>query len=135
MHEFNVKVIKKIMEIINEELVTLKKNGMNTSVNKYDSIENIIFKENLKITSIGFSISLDKMYVQLSNDHSFVVSTRMYKRLTNVSEKSIKNYQIIANGTGIHWPDLDEDLSLKGFFKDFLVQQIYSEKELILIDQ
>ncbi len=107
---------------------------MNTLVNKYDSIENIIFKENLKITSIRFSISLDKMYVHLNNGHSFVVPTKKYKRLTNVLEESLKNYQIIADGTGIHWPDLDEDLSLKGFFKDFLVQQIHTEIELVLVD-
>ena len=106
---------------------------MNTLVNKYDSIENIIFNENLKITSIDFNSSLEKMYVQLSNDHLFVVPTKMYKRLTGVPEKSIRNYQIIAGGTGIHWPELDEDLSLKGFFKDFLVQKIHFEKELVLV--
>lgn len=107
---------------------------MNTLVNKYDTIENIIFKENLRIISIDFSFTLDKMFIQLSNDHSFVVPTKMYKRLSNASEKSIKNYQIIANGSGIHWPDLDEDLSLKGFFKEFLVQKIHFEKELVLVD-
>ena len=30
----------------------------------------------------------------------------------------LKNYELISNGTGIHWPDIDEDLSLKGFLQD-----------------
>jgi len=24
----------------------------------------------------------------------------------------------MGNGTGVHWPDIDEDLSLKGFLQD-----------------
>ena len=36
-------------------------------------------------------------------------------RLSNASEKQRNNYVISKNGIGVHWPDIDEDLSAKGF--------------------
>lgn len=35
----------------------------------------------------------------------------------NASEEELKQYELIADGKGIHWPLLDEDLSLKGFLQ------------------
>lgn len=105
---------------------------MNTSQNRYDSIENIIFTEGLKITSVDFNTGLDKMHVNLNNNHSFVIPVKLYKKLEGARESELRNYELIANSTGIHWPDLDEDLSLKGFLKDFLIRKIHSENELIL---
>ena len=105
---------------------------MNTSQNRYDSIENIIFNEGLKIASVDYNAGFDEMYVKLNNNHSFVIPTKLYKRLDGASEKDLRNYELIANATGIHWPNLDEDLSLKGFFKDFLIRKIHSKDELIL---
>ena len=105
---------------------------MNTSQNRYDSIENIIFIEGLKISSVDFNANLDEMYIKLNNNHSFVIPTKLYKRLYGVNEKDLRNYELIANSTGIHWPSIDEDLSLKGFLKDFLIRKIHSEDELIL---
>ncbi len=40
--------------------------------------------------------------------------------LKRASKDEITEYEIIADGTGIHWPSLDEDLSLKGFLSDEL---------------
>jgi len=37
-----------------------------------------------------------------------------YRRLQNATKKEQKNY--ILNSSGIHWPDIDEDLSYDGFF-------------------
>ncbi|PSR06144.1 MAG: hypothetical protein BRD49_02020 [Bacteroidetes bacterium SW_10_40_5] len=39
-----------------------------------------------------------------------------YKRLQNALKLQLNNLEFIPGNTGIHWPDLDEDLSLKGFF-------------------
>jgi hypothetical protein len=40
-----------------------------------------------------------------------------YPNLKNASSEQLQNYELIAQGTGIHWPQLDEDLSLKGFLQ------------------
>jgi hypothetical protein len=37
-------------------------------------------------------------------------------------------YELIGDGIGIHWPLLDEDLSLKGFIQDELRRVVKSDK-------
>jgi hypothetical protein len=36
-------------------------------------------------------------------------------RLSKATENQRNNYLISKNGLGVHWPDIDEDLSAKGF--------------------
>lgn len=38
-----------------------------------------------------------------------------YPLLLSSSENELKNYTLLANGIGVHWAAIDEDLSLKGF--------------------
>ena len=51
-----------------------------------------------------------------------------YPRLRNASLTTLKTYELIGKGTGIHWPELDEDLSLKGFLRDTLKNQVVGTK-------
>jgi len=39
------------------------------------------------------------------------------KRLSQASEIEKNNFQISPSGYGIHWPQIDEDLSLNGLLK------------------
>ncbi|MBC7423455.1 MAG: DUF2442 domain-containing protein [Ferruginibacter sp.] len=41
-----------------------------------------------------------------------------YPLLKKGTLEQLKNYELISNGTGVHWADIDEDLSLKGFLQD-----------------
>ena len=36
-------------------------------------------------------------------------------RLSKATENQRNNYLISKSGLGVHWPDIDEDLSAKGF--------------------
>ena len=36
------------------------------------------------------------------------------KRLQNATVEQLQNVELICDGTGLHWPDLDEDLSVHG---------------------
>ena len=38
-------------------------------------------------------------------------------RLSEATTAQRDNYEIIGNGQGVHWPDVDEDLSVEGMFK------------------
>jgi len=38
-------------------------------------------------------------------------------RLSEATPAQRDNYEIIGDGQGVHWPDLDEDLSVEGMFK------------------
>ncbi len=35
-------------------------------------------------------------------------------RLANATEAQRNNFEILGNGEGVHWPDIDEDLSARG---------------------
>lgn len=105
---------------------------MNISHNNYDAIENIIFKEGLKITSLEISPENDKLFIHLNTHLTFVAPIKNYSGLKNASVKRLKNYRLIGSGIGIHWPDLDEDLSLKGFLKEFLSQRVKTKRKLVI---
>jgi len=103
---------------------------MNISQNKYDAIENLIFNEGLRIVSID--VTEKKLNIRLSNKLSLIIPLNKYLTLNKATHTQLNNFQIHESGTGIHWPDIDEDLSLKGFLKDYLKEKIQTEKELIV---
>ena len=37
-------------------------------------------------------------------------------RLSEATPAQRNNYEIIGDGQGVHWPDVDEDLSVEGMF-------------------
>jgi hypothetical protein len=39
------------------------------------------------------------------------------KKISKASDKQRKNIEIICGGTGLHWPDIDEDLSVTGIIE------------------
>jgi hypothetical protein len=39
------------------------------------------------------------------------------KKLMNATDQQRSNIEIICAGTGLHWPDLDEDLSVTGIIE------------------
>jgi Protein of unknown function (DUF2442) len=52
--------------------------------------------------------------VLLDDGRSISVPLTWYPRLLHVTEKELQNYELIGDGEGIHWPDLDEDISIEG---------------------
>ena len=105
---------------------------MNTLYNQYDSIEKLIFDKGLRIQSLEANPDDDVMLVYLTNGHVLNVRISLFKALQNATKEALQNFRLIANGTGIHWPELDEDLSLKGFLKEFLLQKIDRDEELVI---
>ncbi len=88
--------------------------------NKYNSLENIICTNGLAIQKIDFHTELDLMLIVLNTKALLQQQLSHYPSLAKASVEQLHNYELIANGTGVHWPDLDEDLSLKGFLQDVI---------------
>ena len=94
---------------------------MNTSINnRYDSVENIIYDEGLRIVALDVYKEFDMMLVILNTSAILRKKISSYPNLKSASQDELNEYELIADGTGIHWPSLDEDLSLKGFLGDEL---------------
>ena len=52
--------------------------------------------------------------VNFVDGRSISVPLAWYPRLVHGTPQERANWRIIANGEGLHWPDLDEDLSVEG---------------------
>ena len=59
-------------------------------------------------------VSADELIVALSDGESKSVPLSFYPRLVHASQEERDNWQIIGQGEGIRWPDLDEDISVEG---------------------
>ena len=62
----------------------------------------------------GVSITDDPLSVDLRDGRTISVPLPWYPRLNEGSEKEKNNWRLIGNGEGIHWEDLDEDISVEG---------------------
>ena len=51
--------------------------------------------------------------VDLSDGRSITVPLAWYPRLSHATSDERNNWRLIGNGHGIHWPDLDEDISVQ----------------------
>ncbi|MAU01792.1 MAG: hypothetical protein CL608_32045 [Anaerolineaceae bacterium] len=59
-------------------------------------------------------ISEDTLTVELTDGRSLSVPIAWYPRLFHGSQQERENWELIGDGEGIHWPDLDEDISVEG---------------------
>ena len=56
----------------------------------------------------------DALSVSLRDGRVISVPLVWYPRLLNATSAQRKNWKIAGGGYGIHWPELDEDLSTEG---------------------
>ena len=60
------------------------------------------------------AISCDATYLHadLSDGRQISAPLAWYPRLYKASTMQRENYRLIGQGYGVHWPDIDEDISL-----------------------
>jgi hypothetical protein len=56
----------------------------------------------------------DALVVELRDGRTVSVPIDWYPRLADGRPAERRNWSLIGPGTGIHWPDLDEDISVEG---------------------
>ena len=54
----------------------------------------------------------DMLYVLLLDGREIGVPLLWFPKLRRDNERQLKNWRLIGKGIGIHWEDLDEDLSV-----------------------
>ena len=60
------------------------------------------------------TVTLDALTVDLSDGRSLTVPLAWYPRLMNATESERQNWRLIGKGYGIHWEELEEDISVEG---------------------
>ena len=61
----------------------------------------------------GVVIHEDSIGVELGDGRIVTVPIGWYPRIAHASEEERTNWRLIGGGRGIHWPDLDEDISVE----------------------
>ncbi len=56
----------------------------------------------------------DNIWLGLEDGRQVSAPLAFYPRLLNATKEQRENYEFIGPGIGIHWEDLDEDLSIEG---------------------
>jgi hypothetical protein len=65
----------------------------------------------------GVSFDADRLIVDLMDGRTIAVPLAWYPRLLEASPEQRSNWEIAGAGFGIHWPQIDEDLSVEGLLR------------------
>ena len=60
------------------------------------------------------TVTEDTLSVNLSDGRTIAVPLAWFPRLLHASQRERNNWRLIGRGEGIHWEDLDEDISAEG---------------------
>ncbi len=64
--------------------------------------------------AIGVEVTDDALTVELSDGRTISVPLAWYPRLVHATRQEREHWRLIGKGEGIHWTDLDEDISVEG---------------------
>ena len=65
-------------------------------------------------TAEQVTVTEDTLSVDLSDGRTIAVPLAWFPRLFHATQKERNNWRLIGKGHGIHWTDLDEDISVEG---------------------
>ncbi len=63
------------------------------------------------------SFSEDSFTVELMDGRAITTPLAWFPRLLHASDEQRQNWQISGAGYGLHWPQIDEDLSTEGLLR------------------
>jgi len=66
---------------------------------------------NTSIMRVDFG---DKIYIYLKSSDILTIPYSYTKRIQNAKKEQLLNYRIIGGGIGVHFEEIDEEISLSG---------------------
>jgi hypothetical protein len=64
--------------------------------------------------AVDVRVTEDNLSVELSDGRTISVPLGWFPRLEYATPSERANWRLIGNGRGIHWEDIDEDISVEG---------------------
>jgi hypothetical protein len=64
--------------------------------------------------AVDVAFTKDCLCVRLADGRQISVPLVWFPRLKSAAAGKLKKWRLIGGGVGIHWPDLDEDISVEG---------------------
>ena len=68
-------------------------------------------------TAVGVVVDADVLRVNLADGRELAVPLEWFPRLRDASPEQRSNWRLIGRGHGIHWADVDEDISVAGLLR------------------
>lgn len=78
-------------------------------------MKNMVAELLFTVTKAWYSNGM--IYMAMSDGKEIRFPAEMSNKLKNATDNQRKNVEIICGGTGLHWPELDEDLSVTGIME------------------
>lgn len=63
---------------------------------------------------VSFKVTNDSLVAQLSDGRMVSVPLAWSWRLSEATPQQRNHFEIMGNGQGVHWPEIDEDISVWG---------------------
>lgn len=68
-------------------------------------------------TAIEVNVTDDRLLVVLADGRELAAPLAWFPRLAEATPDQRKNWRFIGRGQGIHWPDVDEDISIASLLR------------------
>ena len=75
----------------------------------------LVLKTDERVEAVYFT--RDSLVVDLMDGRTISVPLNWYPKLLNATQKQRSHWEICGGGHGIHWPEVDEDLSTEGLLR------------------
>ena len=76
---------------------------------------NTVVSNDPRIESV--QVTEDEIVARLADGRVISVPLAWSWRLADATPKQRANFRLIGSGQGVHWPDVDEDLSVEGLLR------------------
>ena len=67
--------------------------------------------------AVSVTIAPDELIVTLADGRRVSVPLAWFPKLARATAGQLQNYELLGDGEGIHWPDLEEDVSVEGLLR------------------
>jgi hypothetical protein len=78
---------------------------------------NILKVKSVTVFATDVWFDEDMLRIQLSDGREIGVPLEQFPKLRDATDEQRANWRLIGKGVGIHWEDIDEDLSVEGLLE------------------
>ena len=75
---------------------------------------NSLATKQIEVRAAAVQVSDEALIIDLSDGRTVSAPLAWYPRLLHGTSAERQNHRLIGQGVGVHWPQLDEDISVEG---------------------
>ncbi len=104
-HGFRAPEINRLRALLIKYRVTLKRPGMPISAIKVDA------------TAVDVTVTDERLTVVLADGRELSAPLAWFPRVLEATDAQRREWRFIGRGQGIHWPEIDEDISIASLLR------------------